>query len=285
MYFLTGPAESLETVLLLSARHREGGSNPREAVLSETDGLRRAYHSYLRSLGGKYPGFDDGGARLIDDDREAAVLAAAFGLVAPRSTAAAPSLDRWEKDLCQNGFARLQELDPGLAQVFDLVVAVVFSTPSPDPPGSMTTGELPGVVWVGPTRSWSATEVAEAYVHELTHTLLTLDEHRYGHYADYAVLNDADNLCVSAIRDEKRPLNAVAHSALVAYELLRMRSLLSGKGGVQLHAPSEELRRRALASYESILALPNLSDLCTPRMIELVAALGIGLREESGSVV
>jgi hypothetical protein len=281
MYFLTGPTEAVKTVLLLCARHRVEGSAPGEGR-SGTLELRRAYHCYLRSLAGGYPDFDDAGMRLVDGDREVAVLAAAFGLPAPRSPE--PNLDRWEKDLCREGFARLRALDPALAQVFDLVVPVVFSTPCADAPGSMTTAELPGVVWIGPTRAWSVSEMAEAYLHELTHTLLTLDEHRYGHYADYAALNDSGNLCVSAIRHEKRPLNAVAHSAMVAYELLRLRAL-SDEGGVQLHAPSQELRQRALASYESLVALPNLSDLCTPRMTELISALGTGLREESASVV
>jgi HEXXH motif-containing protein len=284
MYFLTGPTESVKTILLLSAHDGDGEPAPNGGERSGAHGLRRAYHRYLRSLGGTYPDFDRAGVRIVDDDREAAALASAFGLPTPNPPAAATGIEPWEKYLLQEGLERMRTLDPALAQVFDLVVPLVFSTPHADAPGSMTTAALPGVVWVGPTKAWSETEVAEAYLHELTHTLLTLDEHRYGHYVDYGALDEDDNLCVSAIRREKRPINGVVHSAFVAHELLRMRAL-SDESGVQLHAPSEELRSRALASVESIVALPNLSDLCTPRMAELVAALATGLREESASVV
>jgi HEXXH motif-containing protein len=285
MYFLTGPTESVKTVLLLCTRYREGGAAPREEGGSGAHALRRAYHGYLRSLGGEYPDLDDAGVRLVDGDREVAALAATFGLPStPPSPGRPPNLDRWERILFREGLERLDALDSELAEVFDLVVPAVFSTPAAETPGSMTTATLPGIVWVSPTTAWSAEEIAEAYLHELTHTLLTLDEHRYGHYADYEALSKSDNLCVSAIRRERRPLNAVAHSAMVAYELLRLRRLSPENGGVQLHAPSEELYQRALASYESVVALPNLSELCTPRMTELIAALGTGLREESVSL-
>jgi hypothetical protein len=272
VYFLEGPRDVVATVLLLAAPHLEGSG----AGAVDTATLKRAYRAYLRGLNPAVAAGESGGARIVGDEDEASSFSAAFGLPAS-STPAEAAMPTWKRSLCKAGQEQLRTLDPQLCQIFDLVVSEIFSAPVAVGAGSMTTADALGVIWVGPRREWSAGDVTEAYVHELTHILLTLDEHRFGHYRDYGALAAEDNMCLSAIRREKRPLNAVVHSAVVAHELLELRRLTGAHEAHHLHASSAEIERRARASHASMLALPNLEALCAPRMIELIADLGKAL--------
>ncbi|MDI5973973.1 HEXXH motif-containing putative peptide modification protein [Streptomyces sp. SL13] len=177
------------------------------------------------------------------------------------------------------GLDLLRSYEADLAAVFRLTVTAVFSSRTSETPGSMTSSAAIGAVWISPADSWTPQDLTEAYVHELTHTLVMLDEHRYGHYPHREELDNPVNLVPSAIRREKRTLFASAHSIFVAAELLRLRERHHGHGfDFRLHPASRALRDNALRALDSILTMPNRDRLVGPRLRELLDATGESMR-------
>ncbi|MDH6130040.1 hypothetical protein P3T39_007033 [Kitasatospora sp. GP82] len=151
----------------------------------------------------------------------------------------------------------------------------MFSTQDSAAPGSMTVRAALGSIWIYPRANWKVEDLVEAYVHELTHTLVMLDEHRFWHYPHYDRLEREENLVHSAIRSEKRSLFASAHSIFVANELLQVRERHHGhKMEFQLHPQSRDIRENALRALESILSLANIDLLASPRLRSLLEKSG-----------
>jgi hypothetical protein len=236
------------------------------------ESLARAYRDYLGELqpGVPCPAPEDG--RILDDPDAVRRLAEIFGVGLPEAC------PEWKLDLFEDARRRLRAAEPQLASLFELVVTGVFSTPGPA--GSMTTGEAIGIVWISPRPSWNVSDVVEAYVHELSHTLITLDELCYRHYRDHAALSRHENFIQSAIRRERRPLGAAAHSIIVAEEVLSLREhVLGGDEGGHLHPPSRVLSDQGLEAAAAALRSPAVERLATPRLMELLRRSEIELRQ------
>src|SRR5436305_15130155 len=99
----------------------------------------------------------------------------------------------------------------------------------------------------------------------MTHTLMFLDEGRYGHYLDYAAIAQRENYALSPILAKQRPLDKVVHALVVTAEILSFRQLHAGHPhGARRHPDSDRLLRAAEQSIASVLGLPNIRQPMAP---------------------
>lgn len=274
MFFALGPIENLETLVSLVSPFAE--DEPRQTPAE----VRSAYLRFLRDRQPEVPFLGGEHIEIVEDEPTTERLADLFGLEdTPTGKASGyeegrdpnESLPRWKRDLVAGGIDDCQKLDPTLGAMLDLVTDSVFTTANSLAAGSMTTGKALGVIWIDPLKGWSNFDCVEGLVHEMTHTLLMLDELRYVHYPEYPELKKPENLARSAIRSEARPLNAVVHSYVVAVELLALRARHRPDGfAPRLHAESRELRTKTEQARESMLGLENFRELTTPRLVEVL---------------
>ncbi|MFE0358779.1 HEXXH motif-containing putative peptide modification protein [Streptomyces nigra] len=275
MYFLGGAAANLQTVMVLARPHLPEGEPVNETTVA------RAYRDYLADLQPDVPSTPTTETFLVRDESQSELLADLFGLKeSPERTqkdavAETPSMDDTKSAFFGEGLKRLAQYDAELSMLFQMAVKSIFSTPASRIPGSMTVRAALGVMWVYPLKTWAIEDLIEAYVHELTHTLVMLDERRFTHYPHYDELEHEENLVHSAIRNEKRSLFASVHSVFVASELLQLREVHHGhRLEFRIHPSSRNMREKSLAALESILALPNIDRLASPRLRELLEATG-----------
>jgi len=275
VYFLGGAAANLQTLMVLAQPHLPEGEPLTERTVA------RAYRGYLADLQPDVPSTPTAETFLVRDEPQAQLLADLFGLQGSPAenheyaVAEAPSMDDGKAVFFEKGMKQLARYDTALSALFQMAVTSIFSTPASSVPGSMTVRAALGVMWVYPLATWATEDLTEAYVHELTHTLVMLDERRFTHYPYYGELDREENLVNSAIRNEKRSLFASVHSVFVASELLQLREAHHGhRVEFRIHPPSRNMREKSLMALESILALPNIDRLASPRLRELLETMG-----------
>jgi hypothetical protein len=276
MYYLEGSQEILRNCAVLSHPYLDGGPVTQQA-------LRGAYLRLLKELApaGGYARYleerlegdaADGPPVTLYTDRpqETDALAEVFGLGDdPRPAGAVAS---WQLDKCRAGAAFLAERDGELAALVSLLTHTVFTLPA-SWTGSMSERNAIGATLVIPDEHWHVNDVAEAFLHEFTHTALFLDERAKGHFqagADQVLLR-------SAIRKDERTLPAVVHSLLVATEVLtwRKRHGLDEDSGFRLHGSTRSMLERATESYDALTSLPAWrEDIVKDRMFQLVESAG-----------
>lgn len=261
MYSLVGPRAIMENIVVLTC----GKESVHPRSLQE---LRQTYrdqflvHSEQVDTAAT-PHFITGGDALVE-------LVEAFDLPQRRNDVTTPA-PSWRAGSTVEGWRHLLANDRVLGSIAETVVGTVFVTGA-DWTGSMSESRNVGTLWIMPGRNWRVEEVAEAYLHELTHTLLFLDERRYGHFLPAA----ANHRVRSAIRQDLREYAAVVHSVLVAAELLAWRDTHKTPDSAccRLHGPTAELLNRARSAYSQVVAEDASADLLTQRMKELVALAG-----------
>lgn len=274
MYFLAGGAVNLQTIMVLARPHLPEGEPLTESTLA------RAYRNYLADLQPDVPGTPTAETFLIRDESQSRLLADLFGLRDPADdqeyvVTEESSMGDGKAAFFQEGMKRLTEYDTALSALFQMAVKSIFSTPAGPVPGSMSGRAALGVIWVYPVTTWATEDLIEAYIHELTHTLVMLDERRFTHYPHYDELDREENLVNSAIRNEKRSLFASVHSVFVANELLQLREAHHGhRMEFRIHPPSRSMREKSLIALESVLALATIDRLASPRLRELLEATG-----------
>lgn len=163
---------------------------------------------------------------------------------------------------------------PGFQNIFNLVMSSLFYAKSKAAGGGSTSAAI-GILWCDHRDSWQEKDFIEFFVHELTHTLLFLDERRFGHYKNLADVEKTQNYAYSAILKKKRPLDKVIHSIVVATEIVLLRqSTLGHPQNPKLHPPSEQIIENTLlaikdARTKSIFLTERtlgLLDLCEKKM-------------------
>lgn len=207
-----------------------------------------------------------GGGQLDDMDQER-VIGASFD--------DSDRLRRIEK--VREAAQHLVHVDPALAEVFDLVIHSVFvkatnriSNGTAAHGGSSSNAI--GAIWLSVNEDLSTRDIVELLVHELTHHLLFIDEYCHYHF-DYHAIAEPSNFALSAIRNTMRPLDKVVHSIVVAAEVLRAREsdfLRTDPSVVKVHPDTPTVARNTLAACDSVLSLPNLSTLMSPRATDLI---------------
>ncbi|ADI12089.1 hypothetical protein SBI_08971 [Streptomyces bingchenggensis BCW-1] len=219
--------------------------------------------------------------RFIADGDELRGLVSGFDLPQRSDDDVTPA-PGWRVAKTVHGWRQLLALDGTLGGLAETVIDTVFVTGA-DWTGSMSDNKHIGVLWLMPGREWHGEEVVEAFLHEITHTMLFLDERRYGHFLPAA----ADVRVRSAIRQDVREYPAVVHSALVAAELLtwRERHRTLDSACRRLHGPTRELAARAQEAHAQVVTEDRRQDLLTPRMRDLVEQAGERIRGSAAASV
>ncbi len=278
MYFLTGATDCIRTLVAVTSGYRS------DSAAEPTLALKEAYRRYLAAeqpgvpIGeGLHPHFSsystgDSGLLEVFQFDEPPTSAESEGQALPPA---------WDLGLIREAYGELRSLCPELMTLFDLVVNVVYSPSDRSRPGSGTMPRGIGAMYVNPLPTWTPGDVMETLIHELTHTLLFIDEYRYQHYLDYGALF-AENLSRTAILNEEKPLTVVFHSIVVAAEVASLRGILRAAGiSSAVHGESADLYRSALASCDALYGMPKLGELAAPRLLELVEKAQARLQERS----
>jgi hypothetical protein len=278
LYFLRGIGDNLTTVTILAqvvARSRPASAND----------LRDHYFEYLAAIQPDIwrprPPIRDDFYMIVDEEgvdqaaSEADIQSDLPAVVARRGPRGITPLadfapDPWKTAILRSGSDRIQVKAPELYELFKLVAPIVRTSGSSSPrAGSLTTSHAVGVVWVYPSHEWSGDDTAEAMVHELTHNLIFLDDHRFGHVKNWDLAFDPAYWSLSAIRKDARPLHAVFHSIVVGFELLEYRKR-SQAPAPHLHANSQALSTSVLSAANQLLAFNRAPEVLSPRALELV---------------
>ncbi|MDI5973972.1 HEXXH motif-containing putative peptide modification protein [Streptomyces sp. SL13] len=229
--------------------------------------VKDAYREFLRTVQPKVP-VETGGIHYIRDRERAADYLAAFRTdsmltdtryqfeTADSASRAAVEEARQAVGRIEAGACSLAARDTSFGNVYPLAMNAVFHAPSKVATGGTTSGAL-GVLWVDPRETWQERDIQEFLYHELGHTLLFLDERRFGLFTSYPQMVDRKNWVTSAIRGTVRPLDKAFHSAVVATEVLLAREETLGHPmSAVLHPLSPQLASGALTSARDIERSP-----------------------------
>ncbi|MEV1026125.1 HEXXH motif-containing putative peptide modification protein [Streptomyces sp. NPDC050264] len=278
MFHLEGSTEILRNAAVLSHPYLD---DP-ESVSSRS--LRTAYLEFLRELAGSgdYADYLDGRLKqrdsesagemlFTDSSLEIGILGAIFGNPDKNGPDQFTPASAWQLDKCRKGGEFIADRDPGLAGLITLLTHTVFTVQT-SWHGSMSDRRAIGATLIIPGENWHENDIAEAFLHEFTHTALFLDERAKGHFrvgADEVLLH-------SAIRKDERTLPAVVHSLLVATEVLSWRKAhgLWDTVPFRLHGSSRAMLDKARDSHRTLVSLPDWDGIVKPRMFQLVAAAG-----------
>ena len=221
---------------------------------------------------------------LVDDARLEDTLTSAFSEGALNDLNQADVLGspysaetrRTKSEFARQALLGVLELDDDFALVFSLVIHSIFVRPSKPAPGIRgshggSSSASIGAIWLTVGDGIEPLDIMEMYVHELAHHLLFIDELNHPQF-NYDAITKRENFARSAILRKTRPLDKVIHSIVVAAELLESRKrFLNNSGQTLVHPPSRELASDGLRAVSSVYALPNISNLITPHLAEVVS--------------
>jgi hypothetical protein len=127
-----------------------------------------------------------------------------------------------------------------------------------------------GTIWLSLHKKLPTIDLMELLVHEFTHNLLLIDEINTRHY-NYDLIAKEENFARSAILRRSRPLDRVIHSIVVATELVLARDKYLGHAKRPvIHRKTTELIADTIAAIKGVRALPNLDQLITPHLNQLI---------------
>lgn len=211
---------------------------------------------------------------FVDDLEKSRMLAKCFNINLEQE-----GIDQLISDDCavknpllkiQEHLAILEKADAYLHALFTLAVNIVFCGGSSHAVGGTTSGAI-GVVWGNPEKNWKACDYLEYFVHELTHTLMFLDELRFLHYKDQEIMYHKENFSLSAILQAERPIDRVLHSIVVATEVLMLRAKnFVDHSECQIHPSTSSLIDSNLKSIDKLLSHQNRDKILTTRSLELI---------------
>ena len=166
-------------------------------------------------------------------------------------------------------FSELLKLDDELAVIFDLVIHSVFVRSGKHSHGGSSSASI-GTIWLAVVDGTEQLDLMEMYVHELTHHLLFIDELNHTQF-NYQEIVRPGNFALSAILKRARPLDKVVHSIVVGAEMIIARhKFLSNHAETVNHPTTKMLQVDTLAAIDSVYGLPNIDDLITLHMRDII---------------
>ena len=201
------------------------------------------------------------GTKALDDRNQSNLMRLALSIP-----------DKQEKiEQARKALHELFSADRSLEQVFKLSIHSVFVRKS-DPSAVVYTGSTSGavgVIWLG-GEMVGVGDLMELFVHELVHNLVFVDELNFPHY-DYKEITKSENYARSAILSDRRPLDKVVHSIIVATELIEGRkTFLANLENLHVHQNSAKMIGSVISACESVFAVKNISKIVHPRALGLV---------------
>lgn len=247
MYYSLGYNEIIKTILILSTPFLDSDKN------IESEDLYFALKKYFSKVQPDIPKSNGNSVNFITEKNSNVVMFKK--LLELEFTTFQINIKDMERNLSSvnEGYQVIIERDSNLATLFNFIVDYVLITTTVDSPGSASTPLASNLIWIQPQSTWGIYDIVESLFHELTHLILYLDEQCYGHYENPKELFNQNSWISSAIRNEKRPVNAVVHSIIVAYEILCLReSWKYSDRNLILHGLSDELLDKTIHSLECL---------------------------------
>jgi hypothetical protein len=270
MIRLCGAKSNVETVLALARPHGTGSSGlgeVRDALRAFLDSVQPDVPRRPGSIAYVFEGPDH--ERLVatfDSDSFLDDTAYEFG----KPDDARVGQRRLEE--IESALNTLGEADSTSKDIFELTMFTVFWAPCRVAAGG-TTSQALGILWADPRPWWSERDLVEFLIHELTHTLIFLDEWRQPQFSSREALTDRSNYALSAIRGAPRPLDKTLHSIIVGVEVLLAREEALGHTEHDgLHPGSRELYEGVTRSIASIRDVAGRNASLAPRGWELLDA-------------
>jgi hypothetical protein len=113
-------------------------------------------------------------------------------------------------------------------------------------------------------------DLAEFLAHEMTHTLMFLDEWLLGHYTRL-LTHDETTWCHSAILKKKRSIDKVLHSIVVASEIVLLRHEYLGEPvSPRAHPPTQKIKQAVAELITRIRDVQRRSGILADRALELL---------------
>jgi hypothetical protein len=261
-----GYAEALKTILTLSAVI---GATPNS--LPE---LKDSYQKLLHWRQPMVPQRRGQSYEIVTYPRAAAELLKPFNLQSPFNDQmhelqtnkdwSLPS-EKWAIQRIDEALAEIKVNDRNFWNLLNLAINWIVLADSSTALGGTVSAAV-GVLWVNPTESFTTSDRVEFLCHELTHTLLFLDEWRYSHFDSTEGMADREHYVLSAVQTVARPLDKVLHSIVVAAEILVLRERWLGHPDEpHLHPKSSTLANAGLASIKSVNGLLARIPFLSPR--------------------
>lgn len=270
MLYTIGFDEIIKNIYVLSGRYKE--------KIQTTQDLKEAYLLFLRDFQ-SLSQVSSGAELFLMDEEQEEKLTAHFrkpSILEDRggefsvSDRLDPISKKKKKQQVEDALKLIEKLSPDYKDIFDLAIHTLFFRDSEKSIGGSVKSCL-GVIWANPSPSWDPIDVAEFLIHELVHNLIFLDEIRYQHYVDYKELQRPENLVISAILEQERPLDKVLHSAIVGVEILWSRlKFLPFLEKPRVHFVNSVVLEKLERSLLDIRKIPHVTDLMTERGLFLL---------------
>ncbi|MBP0015615.1 MAG: hypothetical protein J7545_16660 [Roseofilum sp. SBFL] len=276
MFYVDGYENCIKTVFLLACSHQQ-------QTIDSLQKLKNQYICFLNKHFSETPIPTHGNLEqfCVDIERikKIAVKHQGKGSRKPKIDLNTP-LASMEEALShvKNGQILLNQVNPSLGTIFDLVIHTLFYLRSPNARGG-STSDAPGTIWCAIKRHWTDMDTAECLVHELTHNLVVLDELCYQHYTDRSQLSNKKNYAKSSILKIERPFDNAFHSLVVAHEILRYRQEAGEPSNPHVHPPSEQMLFASLETVQSIKSVVDNTDLVQPRFSEILGKVETSLHQ------
>lgn len=250
--------------------------------VSTTEDLRKFYLDFLEAHQPYMP-VNRSDEVFVTDERTEDALVSAYGHNATLNdlqqseVIGTPYPDGVKREM----IARVREaldtfrgLDDTLTAIFDLTIHSIVIRPSNKPQGRASHGGSSsaaiGTIWIAPRSTTTKFDIVEMLLHELTHHLLFIDERNYPHF-DYGLIGHRGNRAFSAILNMSRPVDKVAHSIVVATELILGRSrFLPENNPRTVHPQTDKMIADVLTAHASITNIESAEQLLRPRISEIL---------------
>ena len=277
MYKSYGISLSIKNIYSLSAPFVEGTE-----CLETIFDLKPSYIRFLQSIHPQFPIRTD--RLFVRDGFEVAAFSQAFSAssIDDLQQEQMVSADVDEKlyqlnaNLVSLALAEIQNVNPKLRKLFDLAIHTVLFCPSGENSEGRSahggsSNKCIGLIWLNLKATTSIRDVVEMLIHELTHTLIFIDELTTAHF-NYGNLTKRPYWALSSILKRQRPMDKVVHSIIVSMEILHARKtyLPQTNDPVVIHPDSISLAANVRNSIESVLSHPLLDDVCKPRSISFM---------------
>lgn len=260
MLIQTSFQAQIENIIFLVVRKYPDSINK----IKNSENLKELYYSYLENLQKRKIETNDDGLILTSFDKASKVSQDFNG-----GSGVLDDLDQKNNIILQpleNIKERKQQIKEGLNfisevndeyfSLINLMVSNIFLFPSAVAAGGSSSTAV-GTIWANLKDKYSTRDVAEFFIHELTHNCLFIDEHRYGHY-DYNVISDEQTWAKSAVLLINRPLDKVLHSIIVSMEIILFREKFIGHPQQpKIHPPTDILIKQIHESIKSIKSISN----------------------------
>ncbi|MFC5799874.1 aKG-HExxH-type peptide beta-hydroxylase [Streptomyces formicae] len=143
-------------------------------------------------------------------------------IVGPASPSSGPTREAWDLQVSE-ALELIERIHPELRRMVSLFLTDIVVLNS-EADGGGSANQMPGIIMMSPSPTWTFLDYAMCVVHEALHTaLFIMDAVSPMFTLPPSELEKAENRALSAVKiGEKRPLHAALHAAAVAVPLMFM---------------------------------------------------------------